>query len=97
MPDLGRFKITEKKEGRWVFRAPGLRDITRTSPYMHDGRFQTLEEVIDFFDRGGDPLENKSPLMQPLNLHRQEKSDLIQFLKTLEGDFQPITLPGLPR
>ena len=97
MPDLGRFKITEKKEDKWSFRTPGLRDITRTAPYMHDGRFKTLEEVIDFFDRGGDPLENKSPLMQPLNLQRQEKADLIQFLKTLDGEFQPVTLPDLPQ
>jgi len=97
MPDLGRFKITEKKEDKWVFRTPGLRDITRTAPYMHDGRFKTLEEVIDFFDRGGDPLDNKSPLMQPLNLQRQEKADLIHFLKTLEGKLQPVTLPVLPQ
>jgi cytochrome c peroxidase len=64
---------------------------------MHDGRFKTLEEVIDFFDRGGDPVENKSPLMQPLNLQRQEKADLILFLKSLESKFQQVTFPNLPQ
>ncbi|MFT4578615.1 MAG: cytochrome c peroxidase [Nitrospinales bacterium] len=85
MPDLGRFKIIEVQNDKWVFSPPGLRKISRTGPYMYDGRVNTLEEVIDFFDRGGDPVKNKSSLMQPLNLQRQEKADLLQFLKMVEG------------
>ncbi|MBT5550317.1 MAG: cytochrome-c peroxidase [Nitrospina sp.] len=96
MPDLGRFKITERKEDKWVFRTPGLRDISRTSPYMHDGRFKTLEEVIDFFDRGGDPLPNKSLFLKPLGLKRQEKKDLESFLIALEGRSNKVFLPNLP-
>ena len=96
MPDLGRFKITEEEKDKWVFKTPGLRSVSQTAPYMHDGRFNTLEEVIEFFDRGGDPLQNKSPLINPLGLSRQEKKDLEGFLRTLDGEPIAVFLPELP-
>jgi cytochrome c peroxidase len=52
---------------------------------MHDGAFRTLEEVVDFYDRGGDVDPQKSPLIFELGLSEQEKSDLIAFLRSLTG------------
>ena len=96
MPDLGKFKINEDEADKWVFKTPGLRSINRTAPYMHDGRFKTLEEVIEFFDRGGDSVENKSPLIKELGWTRQEKKDLEEFLIALEGESVSTQFPLLP-
>ncbi len=64
------------------FRVPSLRNIEHTAPYMHDGRFQTLEEVIDHYNSGGHITNNLDPLMHPLELTEQEKGQLLTFLKT---------------
>ncbi len=63
---------------------------------MHDGAFKTLEEVVDFLDKGGNPNPQLSPLMQPLGLGPQEKTDLIAFLKALTGEPIPFEFPELP-
>jgi len=65
------------------FRAPTLRNIELTAPYMHDGRFETLEEVIDHYNSGGKYSESVSPLIRPLKLSETEKRQLLAFLKTL--------------
>lgn len=72
-----------------LWRTKGLRQIAETPPYMHSGQFQTLEEVVDFYNDGGsaDGFQGvKDDLMQPLNLSDAEKSDLVEFLKTLTGE-----------
>ena len=67
---------------------PTLREIARTAPYMHDGTFSTLEEVVDFYDRGG----NKNPFLdaelRPLGLSDDEKLALLAFLRSLTGDIR---------
>ncbi len=65
------------------FRAPTLRNIELTAPYMHDGRFETLEEVIEHYNTGGKYSESVSPLIRPLKLNETEKRQLLAFLKTL--------------
>lgn len=65
------------------FRAPTLRNIELTAPYMHDGRFKTLEEVIDHYNSGGKYSPSASPLIKPLKLNETEKRQLLAFLKTL--------------
>jgi len=75
-----------------VFKVPTLRNIAQTAPYMHDGRFATLNEVIDHYDMGGHPSSTIDPLMKHvgtgLNLSTQEKEALIAFLLTLtDTDF----------
>ena len=65
------------------FRAPTLRNIELTAPYMHDGRFKTLEEVIEHYNSGGKYSETVSPLIRPLKLNETEKRQLLAFLKTL--------------
>jgi cytochrome c peroxidase len=94
--DLGRFTQVPIRSARGAFKTPTLRDIGRTAPYMHDGRYETLEQVVDHYDRGGDAEENRSPNMQVLNLRSDEKRDLIEFLLSLTGKPMPVTVPFLP-
>lgn len=85
--DNGRMNVTGEAFDKGKFKSPTLRNIELTAPYMHDGRFQTLEEVIEHYDFGGYNSSTIDPLMKKvgigLGLNNQEKSDLIQFLKTL--------------
>jgi cytochrome c peroxidase len=94
--DLGRYYVTRRPEDKGAFKTPTLRSIIETAPYMHDGAFKTLEEVVDFFDQGGGKNPNLSPLMKPLGLKAQEKTDLIAFLKALTGEEIPFEFPKLP-
>ena len=87
--DLGLYRVTENPGDRWKFRTQTLRNISLTAPYMHNGRFDTLREVIDFYDRGGVPNELLSPLIRPLGLTAPEKQDLEAFLHSLTGGNVP--------
>ncbi len=94
--DLGRYYVTRRPEDTGAFKTPTLRSIIETAPYMHDGAFKTLEEVVDFFDRGGGKNPNLSPMMKPLGLTKEEKTHLIAFLKALTGEEIPFEFPTLP-
>jgi cytochrome c peroxidase len=94
--DLGRYYVTRQERDKGGFKTPTLRSIIETSPYMHDGVFKTLEEVVDFLNKGGGPNSHLSPLMKPLGLKDQEKSDLIAFLNALTGKEIPFEFPELP-
>lgn len=85
-PDVGRYAITHKEKDWGAFKVPVLRDVAKRHPYMHDGSLATLEEVIDYYDRGGNPNPHLHPLMQPLHLKPEEKKALISFLKALNGE-----------
>jgi cytochrome c peroxidase len=84
--DLGRGAITGNASDNGKFLTPTLRNIALTAPYMHDGRFQTLEEVIDHYNNGGVSSPTVDPLMKHvgtgLNLTNQDKADLLAFLRT---------------
>lgn len=84
--DPGRGEVTSKVSDYGRFRAPTLRNIALTAPYMHDGRFETLEEVIEHYNSGGHPSYNKDPLIRPLNLTEEQKQDLLNFLKALTDE-----------
>ena len=84
-PDTGRYAITHDEKDWGAFKVPTLREIENTYPYMHDGSLATLEEVIDYYDKGGTPNKNLHPLMRPLHLSEDEKSQLLAFLKALNG------------
>ncbi len=84
--DLGLYSITENPNHRWLFKTPTLRNISLTSPYMHNGSISTLEEVIDFYDNGGIDNELLSPMIKKLNLTNVEKNNLKIFLESLVGD-----------
>jgi len=85
-PDVGRFAITKDPRDWAVFKVPTLREIEHTAPYMHDGSLKTLEEVVDFYDKGGIPNKNLDPNIKKLNLTDQDKKDLVAFLKALSGE-----------
>jgi cytochrome c peroxidase len=94
--DLGRYYVTRLERDKGAFKTPTLRSVTETAPYMHDGVFKTLEEVVDFLDKGGGSNPNLSPLMKPLGLTKDEKGDLIAFLKALSGEPVKFEMPKLP-
>lgn len=82
-PDNGRGDVSGILFENGKFRAPSLRNIALTAPYMHDGRFKTLEEVLDHYNSGGHFSENLDPLIMPLGLNEKQKDNIIQFLKTM--------------
>ena len=85
-PDLGRFVETKNDTDYGRFKTPTLRDIARTSPYMHNGSLRSLREVVDFYDKGGIENENLSIHIKPLNLTEEEKENLVDFLRSLTGE-----------
>jgi cytochrome c peroxidase len=94
--DLGRYTITKDPADRGRFKTAPLREVARTAPYMHNGMLKSLEEVIDFYDRGGGAAANKPPLLKPLNLSAEEKTALVEFLKSLSGDEVVVEGPKPP-
>jgi cytochrome c peroxidase len=96
--DVGRGKFLPgvTKMGH-AFKTSSLREISRRGPYMHDGSIETLEGVVEHYDRGGLDRPSRSDLMKPLGLTAQEKGDLVAFLKTLTSDLGPTPVPVLPR
>lgn len=96
-PHLGRYNVTKEEKDKGAFKTPTLRDLLQTAPYMHDGSIATLEEVIELYDRGGEPNKWLDPKMKPLALTADEKADLLEFLKSLEGDWKPMPEPKLPQ
>ena len=83
--DEGRFAVSGKAEDRGAFKTPTLREIARTAPYMHDGSLGTLREVVDYYDRGGNPNPVLDVELRPLKLTSSEKDALISFLLSLNG------------
>lgn len=92
----GRKAVTGDASDDGAIRTPGLYGITHTAPYMSNGSLATLEDVIDYYNRGGDNHPNKSGLINPLNLTDDEKADLLAFLKSLGGQPPIFTKPDLP-
>jgi cytochrome c peroxidase len=96
--DIGRGKFVPgviKME--YAFKTPGLREIARRTPYMHDGSLATLEQVVEHYNHGGVDRPSRSDLMRPLGLTAQEKTDLVAFLKSLTSNLTPTAAPVLPR
>jgi cytochrome c peroxidase len=84
--DPGRFTVSGKPEDRGAFKVPTLREVSRTAPYMHDGSLATLEDVVDYYDRGGNANPGLDPDLRPLHLTAEEKGALVEFLRSLSGD-----------
>jgi cytochrome c peroxidase len=92
--DAGLFYVTNRPEDRGKWRTPSLRELRWTAPYMHNGVFETLAEVVAFYDRGGGP---GNTVLKPLGLDAREKADLVAFLESLSMD-EPLLVedPELP-
>jgi len=82
-PDLARGAITERDFDNGSFKVPTLRNIEFTAPYMHDGRFKTLDEVLDHYESGGHPAPNLGAVLRPLDLNTSNRAALLAFIKTL--------------
>jgi cytochrome c peroxidase len=92
--DPGRYLITKDKKDWKAFKTPTLWEISRTGPYMHNGIFQTLDEVISFFDQGGG---KGNAALKPLGLSAKEKKDLKAFLvEGLTGEEIIVKTPKIP-
>jgi cytochrome c peroxidase len=98
--DLGRWAVSpigaKYDAERGAFKTPTCRDLTRTAPYMHDGSEKTLTDVVQFYNRGGNPNEALDKDMKPLNLTDSEVADVVAFLEALTGEERKVELPALP-
>ena len=83
--DEGRYEVTHTEGDRRAFKTPTLREVARTAPYMHDGSIATLRDVVDYYDRGGNPDPHRDPEVRPLRLATLEKEALRAFLESLSG------------
>ncbi len=92
--DLGLYHVTKRPADQGKFRTPSLRELVSTGPYMHNGVFDTLEEVVAFYDQGGGP---GNTVLQPLGLSDSQQADLVAFLESLSMD-EPLLIepPDLP-
>lgn len=90
--DLGRYGVYQTEQRKFFFKTPTVRNIEKTAPYMHNGVYTTLEEIIDFYNKGGASglgisLEYQTLPPDKLNLSTKEKEDLVLFLKTLTDKY----------
>ena len=92
--DKGREEFTKKAEDRGQYKTPTLRNIADTAPYMHDGSEKTLEDTVEFYNKGGVKNPNLDKEMKPLNLTDQEKADLVAFMKALSGEVTQVAVPA---
>ena len=83
--DLGRFEVTGKDADRGAFKTPTLREIARTSPYMHDGSLTTLEDVVKFYEQGGRTNPHLDQEIRAIRFTADEKKDLVGFLRSLSA------------
>ncbi|GAB3768436.1 cytochrome c peroxidase [Spirosoma horti] len=86
--DAGKFVLTNREPHRYAFKTPTVRQVAKTAPYMHNGVFRTLDEVVDFYDKGGGNglgfnLPNQTLPFDKLNLTQSEKKALVAFMKVL--------------
>jgi len=85
-PDLGRYEVTGDPADRWRIKTPTLRNVALTAPYMHDGSFSTLREVVEFYNHGAHPHEGLDPILGPLGLDDRDVDDLVALLQSFTGD-----------
>ncbi len=81
--DEGRFRVTGDDADRGRFKTPSLRGVARTAPYMHDGSLRTLEEVVEFYRRGGNANPRLDARMAPIDMSDRDARNLVRFLEAL--------------
>jgi len=96
-PDLGRHAVTKDDKDKGAFKTPTLRNVALSPPYMHDGSQRTLEEVVEWYNKGGHKNPGLSDKMKVLNLTDQEKADLVAYMvEGLTGEFPVVNQGRLP-
>jgi cytochrome c peroxidase len=91
--DLGLQGISGKSRDAGKFKVPTLREVARTGPYMHDGRFRTLDEVLAFYRQGGQPGPHLDSRIAPFPLDAPAVADLLAFLQSLNGEGWQVKRP----
>lgn len=84
--DEGRYAVTKDPRDMGAFKTPGLRDVEKRAPYMHDGSLKTLREVVEFYNRGGDPEATRNARLTKLNLSQNDVNSVVAFLRSLNGE-----------
>jgi cytochrome c peroxidase len=92
--DDGRYAISKQNEDRGAFKTPGLREVAKHPPYMHDGSLATLEAVVEHYNKGGDENPWLSTRIRKLNLTKPEVQALVKFMEALNGDGYADTAPA---
>lgn len=95
-PDLGRYEVTKQEKDKGAFKTPTIRNVEMSAPYMHDGSLETLEEVVEHYNKGGTPNPWLSDKVKKLNLSAQDKKDLVAFMKACTGPFPKVETGRLP-
>ena len=95
-PDPGRFKETNDEKDRGAFKTPTVRNVAITGPYMHDGSQKTLEEVVEWYAKGGHPNPHLSDKIKKIELSDQDKQDLVEYMHALTGEFPKVEPGRLP-
>ena len=95
-PDVGRFAVTKDDKDYGAFKTPTIRNVALTAPYMHDGSVATLEEVVEWYDKGGHPSKHLSEKIRPLKLSDQDEADLVEFMKACTGPTPTVETSRLP-
>ncbi|NOZ41223.1 MAG: cytochrome-c peroxidase, partial [Planctomycetes bacterium] len=97
-PDLGRFVVTGEEKDRGAFKTPTIRNVSMTGPFMHDGSQQSLEEVVEWYAKGGHPNPQLSENVKKLDLTEQDKKDLVAFMaEGLKSEFPKVEEARLPQ
>ena len=97
--DLGLWHLNKVDADKMKFRTAPLRYLKYTAPYMHNGVFFTLGEVVEFYNKGGgdnDPYGTKTKILKPLKLTDAEKKDPVEFLLTMSGEEIKLPVPKIP-
>lgn len=95
-PDLGRFEVTKVDKDKGAFKTPTCRNVALSAPYMHDGSVKTLEEVMDWYAKGGHPNPFLSDKVKKFEMSQQDRADLVAFMHALTGEFPKIETSRLP-
>lgn len=95
-PDTGRFAISKDPADTGAFKTPTVRNVALTAPYMHDGSLATLEEVVEWYAKGGHANPHLSDKIRPLALTDGDKADLVAFMRACTGPTPPVETSRLP-
>jgi len=96
-PDIGRAEVTKDEKDTGAFKTPTIRNVALSAPYMHDGSIKTLDEVVEWYAKGGHPNPHLSDKIKKLDLTDQDKKDLVEFMNACTGPFPEIQRERLPK
>ena len=96
-PDLGRYEVTKDEKDKGAFKTPTIRNVALSSPYMHDGSMATLEETVEHYAKGGTPNKWLSDKIKKIKMTKQDKRDLVEFMRACTGTFPKVETGRLPK